>query len=447
MAMINKQNKNATLLISLFFLFSLFFIINNISRSWAGVRVDFPSFYYATDLAFNGLSPYNMKNWNAVKLIHLPNQDLYPFLHIPFSLVLFYPLSLVDIQVSQSILFIANIAATFLLIYLVFIKILRKSIFDPFVTIGGIFILLFSPVWETISHGQVNLIVIILICTFWWALKENKFSLTISLPLAVSILLKVYPGIFILYLVTKKKFKCILLTVGIIVLFSLTAFLIFPTEIWTDWYSTIGSTSYGGIFARNILSWKVGNQSLNGFISRLFLGVPNRQIASISDYIFPLTRWQKMIVSEALGYISFGFLLLIWIFLVLRKKMDAGNEARSDLEISMLLLTMYLVAPISWDHHLVFILPSMFVLLNHFISNNSLGGSFWVVVILSVILSVNFNLSHPFFQNGIFGIFVSMHFLSVLGIWFMNLLSIYNSSRIIEPESLWYCRDKYHSRP
>jgi alpha-1,2-mannosyltransferase len=375
-----------------------------------------------------------MKNWNAVKLIHLPNQDLYPFLHFPFSLVLFYPLSLVDFPISQSILFIANIAATFLLIYLLFIKILRKTILDPFVVIGGIFLLLFSPVRETISHGQVNIIVIVLICIFWWAHKEDKSSLVISLPLAVSILLKIYPGIFLLFLLTKKNFKCILLTVGIIVLFSLVALSIFPPEIWTDWYSTIGSTSYGGIFARNILSWKVGNQSLNGFISRFFLGVPNRQIASISDYIFPLTRWQKMIVSEALGYISFGFLLLIWIFLVLRKRMDASNETRSDLEISMLLLTMYLVAPISWDHHLVFILPSIFVLLNHFICNNSLGGSFWAVVTLSVILAVKFNLDHPLFKDGIFGIFVSMHFFSVLGIWFINLLTIHNSSRINEPE-------------
>ncbi len=436
MAMINKQNKNATLLISLFFLFSLFFIIKNISRSWAGIRADFPSFYYAADLAFNGLSPYNNKIWGAVKLLHLPDQDLYPFLHIPFSLVLFYPLSLFNFQISQSILFITNIVATFLLIYLVFIKILRKSILDPFVTIGGIFILLFPPVQDTISHGQVNLIVIGLICTFWWALKENKSSITISLPLAVSILLKVYPGIFLLYLLTKKKFKCMLLTVGIIVLFSLVAFLLLPTEIWTDWYSTVGSIKYGGVFAGRIPSWKVGNQSLNGFITRFFLGVRNLQIASISDYIFPLKWWHNATASMLWGYISFGVLILIWLFLVLRKRMDAGNETRSDLEISMFLLTMYLVAPISWGHHLVFILPSIFVLLNHFISNNSLSGSFWVVIILSVILSVNFKFDHPFFQNGIFGIFVSMHFFSVLGIWFMNLLTIYNSSRIIEPEFL-----------
>ncbi len=433
--MINKQHKNATLLISLFFLSSLVFIIHNINRSWAGIRVDFPSFYYATDLAFSGLSPYNKEIWEAAKLIHLPNRDLYPFLHIPFSLVLFYPLILVDIQVSQSILFILNIAATFLLIYLLFIKILRKSILDPFVTIGGIFILLFPFVRKTISHGQVNLIVIVLICTFWWALKENRSSLTISLPLAVSILLKVYPGIFLLYLLTKKNFKNILLTVGIIVLFSLIAFLILPTEIWTDWYSTVGSVKYGGVFSRRIPSWKVGNQSFNGFITRFFMGARNRNIVSISDYFLRLKWTTKWIASSVLGYLSSGFLVLTWMFLVLRKRVDASNKTRSDLEISMLLLTMYLVAPISWDHHLVFILPSIFVLLSHFISNNSLRGSFWGVVILSAILSVNFDLSHPIFQNGIIGIFVSMHFFSVLGIWFINLLTIHNLSRINEPES------------
>jgi len=434
--MINKQHKNATLLISLFILISILFIINNINRSWAGIRVDFPSFYYAANLAFSGLSPYNKAIWEAVNLMLLPNQDLYSFLHIPFSLVLFYPLSLVGLQVSQSILFILNIAATFLLIYLLFIKILRKSILDPYVTIGGIFILLFPPVRETISNGQVNMIVIVLICTFWWAIKENKSSLAVSLPLAVSILLKVYPGIFLLYLLTKKNFKSILITVGIIVLFSLVAFLVFPTEIWTDWYSTIGRVKYGGVFAKRIPSWKVGNQSLNGFITRFFMGARNRDIASISDYILPLPWKTKWIASGALGYLSCGFLLLIWMFFALRKKVDASNETRSNLEISMLLLTMYLVAPISWDHHLVFILPSIFVLLNHFISNNSLGGSFWVVVILSVILSINFNLSNPLFQKGIIGIFVSMHFFSVLGIWFVNLLAIHSLSRVNQPEFL-----------
>ncbi|MCJ7717957.1 MAG: DUF2029 domain-containing protein [Anaerolineales bacterium] len=435
--MIKKQNKISTLLISLFLLGSLLFIIINISKSWAGIRVDFPSFYYATDLAFNGVSPYNLEIWKAAKLIHLPNQDLYPFLHIPSSLILFYPLSLVDLQVSQSILFIVNIVATFLMIYLIFIKILKKSILDPFVTIGGIFVLLFfPPVWETISHGQVNIIVIVLICTFWWAFKENKSALSISLPLAVSILLKVYPGIFLLYFFTKKKLKYILVTIGIIVLFSLIAFLILPTEIWSDWYSTAGSIKYGGVFARRIPSWKVGNQSLNGFITRFFMGARNRQIGSISDYILKLNWQQKRNASLILGYLSSGFLLLIWTFSVLRKKIDSRTETRSDLEISMLLLTMYLVAPISWDHHLVFILPSILVLLNHFISNNFLGGSFWVLVILSVILSVNINLSHPIFQDGLIGIFVSMHFFSVLGIWFMNLLTILKSSRINEPASL-----------
>ncbi|MEE9599474.1 MAG: glycosyltransferase family 87 protein [Anaerolineales bacterium] len=434
--MIKKQHKNATLLISLFLLSSLLFIIYNIYHSWAGIRVDFPSFYYATDLAFSGVSPYNRAIWNAVKSIHLPNRDLYPFLHIPFSLVLFYPISLVDIQVSQSILFILNIAATFLLIYLLFIKILRKSILDPFVIIGGILILLFPPVLKTISHGQVNLIVIVLICTFWWVIKENKSSLTISLLLAVSILLKVYPGILLLYLLIKKKFKSILLTVGIIVFFSLIGFLIFPTEIWTDWYSTVGSVKYGGVFFREIPSWKVGNQSFNGFITRFFMGVRNRDIVSISDYFYRLKWSIKWIASSVLGYLSLGFSLLIWMVLALRKRMDASNETRSDLEISMLLLTMYLVAPISWYHHLVFILPPIFVLLNHFIGNNSLGVSFWVLVILSGILFVNFNLSHPLFQNGLIGIFVSMHFFSVLGIWFVNLITIHNLSRINEPESL-----------
>ena len=73
--MINKQHKNATLLISLFFLFSCWFIIININRSWAGIRVDFPSFYYAANLAFSGLSPYNKDIWEAVNLMHLPKLE------------------------------------------------------------------------------------------------------------------------------------------------------------------------------------------------------------------------------------------------------------------------------------------------------------------------------------------------------------------------------------
>jgi len=432
----NRPNKTEVIQITIFFLFSLFFIIKNISRSWNGIRIDFPSFYYATILAYKGISPYIKNIWDEIGLLNFPNQDLYPFLHIPFSLVLFYPLILVDYQVSQSILFIVNIAATFLLIYLIFIRILGKSFLDPIVTIGGIFILLFPPVWQTISNGQVNIIVIVLICTFWCSLKEKKSPFTASLPLAVSILTKIYPGIFLLYLFIKKDYKKILLTVGIIALFSFTALLLFPTEIWADWYSALGSTPYGGVFSERLPSWKVGNQSLNGFITRFFRGVRNLDIDSLSDFIQPLSGENKTIVSGVVGYLSSGFILLIWMFMALRKRRDPGNKTWLDLDISMLLITMYLVAPISWDHHLVFILPSIIVLLNYFISNYSLGGSFWSLIILSALLFVNVDYGHPIFQEGIIGIFVSVHFFSVLGIWFINFLTIHNSSRYKKPGSV-----------
>jgi hypothetical protein len=160
------KNSLVIILISLFVLLAVYFCYDQIGDHWEGIQVDFPSFYYGADIAFNGGSPYKKTTWKSVKSLHLPNQDLYPYINIPPSLILLYPLTLFEIQVAQSILLIINIIAVFLLIYLIFFKILRKNITDPIVPIGGIFILLYPPIGETLSHGQVNLIVISLICIF-----------------------------------------------------------------------------------------------------------------------------------------------------------------------------------------------------------------------------------------------------------------------------------------
>ena len=71
------------------------------------------------------------------------------------------------------------------------------------------------------------------------------------------------------------------------------------------------------------------------------------------------------------------------------------------------------------------VLPAIFIMLDHFISDKNIGFSFGLVILFSLILATNINLSHPFFQRGILGIFVSTHFLAVLGLWMVNLFTVY----------------------
>ncbi len=77
---------------------------------------DFPSFYWASDAFFNqGISPYNIKIIQSYF-----DKTIFPFIYIPPSILLFYPLSLMNYNNAFIVyLFINHIALLFFVLLLI----------------------------------------------------------------------------------------------------------------------------------------------------------------------------------------------------------------------------------------------------------------------------------------------------------------------------------------
>jgi alpha-1,2-mannosyltransferase len=189
--------------------------------------------------------------------------------------------------------------------------------------------LLLEPVWQTLSFGQVNLILMLVIVADMCQRDERRWK-GIGIGLAAGF--KLTPLIFIPYLLLTRRFRAaavatatFLVTVGVSLLVLYAA----GEDYWLDGLflnsKRIGNLHY------------VGNQSLNGALLRL-LG----NVAGAGTY-----RLLAMGLTAIVG-----LLLAAW---VSRRGHDMAG-------LMVCALTGLLVSPVSWSHHWVWVAPGLVVL-------------------------------------------------------------------------------------
>ena len=314
-------------------------------------------------------------------------------------------------KLPRTIILAINHILILVFAYLLFHKLLniRKFVFW---LIGLSYLYLFHPLTATISHGQINLIVLVLLLLFWYALKEDFHPTLVALPLVLGIILKVYPLLFLPYLLLKRKFAVLLWNLlGLVLVFGISL-LVLPFELWTDWGQYILSSGYGERVLQVLMPGSTTNQSINGFTSRLFIGLNVR----IDVLIY------NPKAAVIVPYILSGIVLLITFSLIIIVTRDKEMLAKyrkeiMDWEISFLLIAMFLVAPFSWDHHLVFLLPAIFVVLFHFLGTKK--EYLWLVplVIVSIMLAANYPFHAPRFHVGRATLLISAKFYAVVVLW------------------------------
>lgn len=318
--------------------------------------VDLPSFFWAAKLAFEqGVSPYDPQAFQEA--VALAGQRVHPYLYPPPSLLVFYPLSLLSFDAARVLVLVGNHVMFLLLGYLLLWRVARldrggAASLAFFVA----YLLLCEPVTLTIVLGQVNLLVLVLLLVLWLALREDAHPLLVGLPLSLAILVKAYPALFLLPLLAQRKYRAVAATLGLLALHLLVAGLVIPAPAWRDWLTSVLPTGgYGrvplGLFSP-AAAW---NQSLNGFTSRLFLE------NEFSEALLPSEA-----AARSVPYLLAAALLgaTLWTSWRIARRADAGRFL--DLELSLWLVAMFAVAPLSWEHHLVFVLPAG-VLALHFL--------------------------------------------------------------------------------
>ncbi|GIH08930.1 hypothetical protein Rhe02_69970 [Rhizocola hellebori] len=195
-----------------------------------------------------------------------------------------------------------------------------------------------EPVRESLGFGQVNLLLFGLIIADLIALRRGWRWAGIGIGLATAI--KLTPALFIIYLLVSKQWRTSL-TAGATAL-GATVFTHFvvPEESATYWGSVIWQTERVGV------ADMTPNQSLAGVLARL----------------------HDTAHAPGLLWISFTLVLLAIGLSRARASHAEGDELTA---FTLVGLTSNVVSPISWSHHLVWVIPAMIALLDQAIRRRS----------------------------------------------------------------------------
>ncbi|MFY1668750.1 glycosyltransferase family 87 protein [Plantactinospora sp. WMMB334] len=185
---------------------------------------------------------------------------------------------------------------------------------------------------ETIGFGQINMLLVVLVLAdLLFAVPRNSRWAGVGIGLATA--LKLYPGIFIVYLLVTRRWRAALVSCAAAAGATLLAAAIAPGDSWRFWTHELWLTDRVG------RPDYTGNQSLFGLLNRFT--TPERPNQAL---------WLALAVAVA----AYG----LW---------RAARAARAGDEVAGLTLTglvAVLVSPITWTHHAYWFVPAVVVLVD-----------------------------------------------------------------------------------
>lgn len=370
---------------------------------------DFPSIYWGARLAFvERRSPYVEGAFAEAEATL--DQHVFPYLYPPASLLAFYPFSLVTYDSAKLILLLASHACLLVFLYLFFFRI--RAV-EPDARSSGllaallvVYVLNFYPVVDNFVWGQINLLVLALVAFSWLALKRGGGSLSVAVPLSLAVLLKTYPVLLLPLLVIRKRYAAAALVVALVAAYAAASWAVIPEGLWRDWAANVAPTGgYGqrpfGLFFP-VEPW---NHSINGFGCFLqdrrgeILGLPTRYLTT------PLT------------YALCAFVGLVTVGLSFLSARRGTGRTTFDLEFATYLQMMFLVAPLSWEHHIAYVLPSALLAIAMLFRDGARARVLVPVVASLFVMAWDFPRDDMYRLGGVLALTNALKFFAVFTLW------------------------------
>ena len=271
----------------------------------------------------------------------------YGFTYPPFAAVAMLPMSLVGLHTAIALALLLNLAALALIVHL-----LTEGSWRRYGWYGSALtaclLALFEPLRDTFSFGQVNLLLLALVLTDAWLLRTGRDRWAgIGIGLAAAI--KLTPAVFIGLLLLARRWRAAAMAAAVTCAATGLAAVVAPGVSRFYWTEALWDTSRVGRLDY------VSNQSLQGILARL--GESDR------------TVWAVAVLM----------VLAIWAWRTRRAVAAADWPAA----FALTGLTACLVSPITWVHHLVWLLPSFAVLIRA--GHPRVAGALYAVLCTSVV--------------------------------------------------------------
>ncbi|MFC3502634.1 glycosyltransferase 87 family protein [Micromonospora krabiensis] len=253
----------------------------------------------------------------------------YGFTYPPFAAVSMLPMAALAWYPTIVAHLVLTAAATVFLLVLLVDPLARAAGWSRWYAFALAALLLagLNPVRDTISFGQVNLLLVALVYLDLWLLEHGKRAAGIGIGLAAAI--KLTPAIFIGYLLVTRRWRAAATATGTSVAATAFAAVVAPGASRTFFTEALWDTERIGKLAY------VSNQSLLGLVARLDRDHPDRRL------------WLALVAVT----------LAVWVVRS-RRAVGAGNERAG---FALTGITACLVSPITWVHHLVWLAPALVV--------------------------------------------------------------------------------------
>lgn len=271
----------------------------------------------------------------------------YGFTYPPFAAVLMLPMALVGLRTAIAVGLLLNLAALAVVVRLLTGRAWRRLGWYG-CALGACALALFEPLRDTFSFGQVNLLLLALVLVDGWLLATGRGRLA-GAGIGLAAAVKLTPALFIGLLLVARRWRAA--AVATVVALAATGFAaaVAPDAsrfFWTDalWDTDrVGRLDY------------VSNQSLQGVLARL--GETDRAVWAVA------------------------VLLTLCVWAVRARRAVVAEDWTAAFALTG--LTACLVSPITWVHHLVWLLPSFAVLVRA--GHPRIAGALYAVLCTSVV--------------------------------------------------------------
>jgi alpha-1,2-mannosyltransferase len=285
--------------------------------------VTVPTFRHFFDL---GVYRGAVRYWllDGGELYDFRYQDsVYGFTYPPFAALVFAPLLAMSWPVAVAISIATNAAAVAVLLRWYLVPALRRNGWPVWTPCAFAFlaIAVFEPARDTFSFGQINLVLLLLVCADLRALHGDRRWAGVGIGIATAI--KLTPALFIGYLIVARRYRAAAAAAGTAAGATAFAAIVAPDASRIFWTEALWDTDRVGNLGY------VSNQSLRGVVARLDL---------------PAVWW--LAVATAV--------LVVW-FACVRRADEVTGFALTG-------VVACLISPVTWVHHLVWLLPALFLL-------------------------------------------------------------------------------------
>jgi hypothetical protein len=358
--------------------------------------LDLPSFYAASVAVFRDhLSPYDVGRLTRINGLEFRT---FPFLYPPPILFLFKPLATLSLAQTKYIVTAINhliLIPTLLLTPLIALKLTPRREYWRF-SLCLLYPLYSFPVILTVQYGQVNIVLLATLVGFWIAAQRGQ-PLLAGLFLCAAIVCKTIPLLFIPMLLVTGHWRVCAHTLLFLALSCAISFLWLPEGTWNDWLFRIAPS--GGYMNEPFgLFSPAGpwNQGLNGVVARL-----------VESKLLNHLGFHPALLGKILGYCC--ALAVMTLSAVALRRVRHSTQAL-DLLCAITLPMIFLTAPFSWEHHIVYLLPSLLFALCYRMP----GSMLWRISLFTTtfIIAITFTMPELMFYR----------FPSVLALWVVALV-------------------------